>query len=312
MIIPCPEDFRSYLRYPLTLTLVLLNVFIFILIFSGMNSSISSSSLLQGEGMTLTGRLYYQYLQGLPPEELFEKPEWIHQVKSYNTEQMGVLGAYALRDARFMAQAETFTYRGDEIQISQWKDQLVQFRKKYQQQLLYRFGLSSAEKGPLAWITYQFSHSNWIHLLSNLVFLALIGMGVEALAGSGVLLGLYIFGGLAGGLGFLFSDAHGTVPMVGASASISALLAFYCMAEMRRRVRFLYFVSPMPGQYGAIYLPTLLIVPLFLVVDLASLWSTPEGLGGGVAYAAHLGGSLIGALLGMVYRWKATPAVTPS
>lgn len=312
MILPCPEDFRSYSRYPLTLTLVLLNVFIFILIFSGMNSSISSSSLLQADGMTLTGRLYYQYLQGLSPDELFEKPEWILQVKSHNTEQLGVLGAYALRDARFMAQAETFIYRGDEIQISQWKEQLVQFRRKYQQQLLYRFGLSSAEKGPLAWVTYQFSHSNWIHLLSNLVFLALIGMGVEALAGSGVLLVLYVLGGLAGGAGFLFSEAHGTVPMVGASASISALLAFYCMAEMRRRVRFLYFVSPMPGQYGAIYLPTLLIIPLFLVVDLASLWSTPEGLGGGVAYAAHLGGSLIGALLGMVYRWKATPVPTPS
>ncbi len=92
--------------------------------------------------------------------------------------------------------------------------------------------------------------------------------------------------------------------MVGASASISALLAFYCIVETRIRIRFLYFVSPMPGQYGAIYLPTLLIVPLFLVVDLANLWSTPEGLGGGVAYAAHIGGTVMGLIAGFVYRWQ--------
>lgn len=308
MILPCPEDVRNYTRFPLTLTLVVLNVFIFILIFSGTNSTISSSSLLQKDGLTLTGRLYYQYLQKTPSEVLYEKPAWVHEMKSTNAEQMGVLGSYALRDARFLASAETLPYKGDEIQIENWRSNFVEFRKKYQQQLLYRFGLSSMEKGPLAWLTYQFSHSNWIHLLSNLAFLALIGVAVEALVGSGMLLVIYILGGLAGGAGFLFSETHGTVPMVGASASISALLAFYCVAETRARVRFLYFVSPMPGQYGAIYLPTLLIVPLFLVVDLANLWSTPEGLGSGVAYAAHLGGTLIGVLAGLAYRWRSPSA----
>lgn len=311
MIIPCPEDIRNYTRFPLTITLVLLNVFIFVLIFSGASTNISSSSLLQKEGLTLTGRLYYQYMQGLSSEALFDKPSWVREMKSVNAEQMGVLGAFALRDARFLANAETLSFKGDDVQIAHWKKDFIEFRKKYKEQLLYRFGLSSSEKGPLAWLTYQFSHSNWIHLLSNLAFLAVIGVAVEGLVGSGALLFIYVLGGFAGGAGFLLSDTHGTVPMVGASASISALLAFYCVAETRMRVRFLYFVSPMPGQYGAIYLPTLLIVPLFLLVDLANLWSTPEGLGSGVAYAAHLGGTVIGALAALAYRWK-SPASASS
>ncbi|WP_374078929.1 rhomboid family intramembrane serine protease [Bdellovibrio bacteriovorus] len=313
MILPCPEDIRDYTRFPLTITLVVLNIFIFVLIFSGASTSLSSSSLLKKDGLTLTGRLYYQYLQGLPSEVLYEKPSWVHEMKSNNLEQMGVLGAYALRDARFLENAETLAFKGDEVLISSWKNEFVEFRKKYQEQLLYRFGLSSLEKGPLAWLTYQFSHSNWIHLLSNLAFLALIGVAVEGLAGSGTLLFIYVLGGIAGGAGFLLSDSHGTVPMVGASASISALLAFYCVAETKMRVRFLYFVSPVPGQYGAIYLPTLMIVPLFLVVDLANLWATPEGLGSGVAYAAHLGGTVIGALAALAYRGKApsTPSIAP-
>lgn len=305
MILPCPENLKSYARFPTTIMLVVLNIFIFVLIFSGASSSgLMSSAMLKEEGLTVTGRLYYQYLQNLSAQDLFEHPQWVREIRSANTEQMGVLGSYALRDAFFLERAETQVFAGDEVQIAQWRSDLKAFRKTYQEQLLFRFGLSSLEKGPLSWVTYQFSHSNWMHLLSNLIFLIVIGAAVEALVGSQLLLLIYVFGGVAGGVGFLLSDSHGAVPMVGASASISALLGFYCAAELRTRIRFLYFLSPMQGQYGAIYLPTLMIVPLFLVVDLASLWSTPEGLGGGVAYAAHLGGTLSGALAGILMRGR--------
>lgn len=302
MILPTPADIREYTRYPLTITLALLNVFIFILIFSGQHSSLSSSALLQEEGLTLSGRLYYQYLKESPAKVLYAKPEWIHNMRPGNSEQMGVLGSYALRDADFLKGAESFSYRGDDVQIATWKKDIHSFRKQYQEQLLFRFGLSSLEKGPLSWLTYQFSHSSWMHLLSNLMFLVVIGAAVEALAGSGVLLVVYLMGGFAGGLGFLLSQGSGTVPMVGASASISGLLAFYCIAEIRQRVRYFYFVSPMPGHNGFIYLPTFMIFPLFLLIDLANLWSTPEGLGSGVAYAAHLGGTVFGLIGGYAYR----------
>lgn len=302
MILPNPSDLKQYVRFPLTITLVVLNVFVFILIFSGNQSSLGGSDLLQEQGLTLSGRLYYQYLKEMPAKDLYQKPAWIHEMRADNSEHMGVLGAYALRDADFLNVAEQFKYHGDDVQIASWKQEIREFRKQYKEQLLFRFGLSSLEKGPLSWVTYQFSHSNWVHLLSNLMFLVVIGAAVESLAGSAVLLVVYLIGGLAGGLGFLLSQGPGTVPMVGASASISALLAFYCVAEARRRVRYFYFVSPMPGHHGFIYLPTFMIFPLFLLVDLANLWATPEGLGSGVAYAAHLGGTVFGLIGG--YAWR--------
>lgn len=311
MILPCPEDVRLYQRYPLTLTLVALNVFIFILVFSGMKSTLSSSPLLEREGLTLTGRLYSQFVQTLPAQTQAGLPGWVREVQNNDPEQLGVLGAFALRDSRFVSSAEKMAFYGDEVQIAQWQKDFASFRAKYQEQILYKFGLSSIKNKPIAWLTYQFSHSNWIHLLSNISFLILIGAAVEALAGSGMLLLVYVLGGFSGGWGFLLSDAHGTVPMVGASASVSALLAFYCVAETRLRIRFLYFVSPMPGQYGPIYLPTLLIIPLFLLVDLANLWATPEGFGGGVAYAAHLGGTVFGLLFGMLFRASSVRIARP-
>ncbi len=304
MILPLPEFSKDISKYPLTITLAALNLFLFVLIFSGIDSGMSSSPLLKSDGLVLTGRLYQQYLGTIPQDLRAEKPAWIADMTAVNEEQMGVLGAYALRDSDFLMKGETFQFKGDQVQISNWRQDFSQFREKYKEQLLYRFGLSSWEKSPLSWITYQFSHSNWMHLFSNLAFLIVIAMAVEAQFGSFALLVVYLFGGIAGGMGFILSDVHGTIPMVGASASISALMAFYCLAETRMRVRFLYFASPMQGHHGAIYLPTLLIIPLFLIVDLASLISTPEGLGSGVAYAAHLGGSLLGGLWGAWYRGK--------
>ncbi|MFM6930332.1 MAG: rhomboid family intramembrane serine protease [Bdellovibrio sp.] len=289
-------------KYPLTMTLVVLNVFIFLLIFSGATSKMDSAKILDTEGMTTTGRLYYQYLQKLSPAGLADKPDWVHRLQSSNNDQMILLGAYALRDATFLEKAEKLPFRGDQVQIASWRTEVESFRKEYKQQLLFRFGLSSLEKGPLSWITYQFSHSTVLHLFSNILFLVVIGAAVEVLAGSGVLLIVYILGGVAGGLGFLFSQAHGTVPMVGASASISALLAFYCVAQIKPRIRYFYFISPIGGYFGFIFLPTLLFFPLFLLVDVASLWATPEGLGSGVAYAAHLGGTVFGLLGGLAYR----------
>ncbi|XGC81816.1 rhomboid family intramembrane serine protease [Bdellovibrio bacteriovorus] len=311
MILPCPDNFKEFSRLPLTWTLAVLNIFIFLLIFSGNKSALSSSSMLNRESLTLTGRLYFQYFESLPEKSRTEKPTWIQQINRRDPEQVGVLGAYALRDAQFVTNAEKIEFKGDQVQIAQWRMDLAEFKKKYQEQILFRFGISSTDKSPLAWVTYQFSHSNWIHLISNLIFLVVMGAAVETLAGGfGVLL-IYLFGGFAGAIGFLWLEGQGTVPMVGASASVSALLAFYCVAETRMRVRFIYFLSPLPGHWGPIYLPTLLIIPLFLLVDLGSLLSNPEGLGGGVAYAAHLGGTVFGAVIGCLFRLRRPSVVVP-
>ncbi|UYL09584.1 rhomboid family intramembrane serine protease [Bdellovibrio sp. SKB1291214] len=302
MIIPCPENLREFRRFPLTITLTALNIFIFVLIFSGSSNDLSNNRLFELEGMTLTGRLYYQYLQELPAETLAETPKWVQQISTSNSDQLAILGAYALRDSHFLLNGDAGKYHGDQVQIATWREDFKKFRTDYKDQLMFRFGLSSIEKGPLSWITYQFSHSNWMHLFSNLMFLVVIGAAVEALVGSTALLAIYVLGGITGGLGFLMSQGSGVVPMVGASASVSALLAFYCVAQVKARIRYLYFISPMPEHYGSIYLPTLMIIPLFLVADLANLLAAPEGLGTGVAYAAHLGGSLFGMLGAIAYR----------
>lgn len=302
MIIPFPEDLHPIQKYPLTFTLVLINVLIFVAIFAQRGNVYSRQEMLKPAQLELTGRLYHEWRQ-TQSSGLLNEPLWLTELQFENNEQMQILGGYALRSAPFIDSAEDFDFqKGDLVLIGRWKKLLSEYKDFYLGQSIFQYGLNAWIQNPLSWITYQFSHSNWIHLLSNMMFLVMMGVAVEALVGSAGLLLVYLMGGLAGGALFTSLGAHGVVPMVGASASISALMAFYCVAETRFRIRYFYMLMPFPGYFGPIYLPTLLIVPLFLVVDLASLISTPEGWGGGVAYSAHLGGAIWGILTALIYR----------
>jgi membrane associated rhomboid family serine protease len=91
--------------------------------------------------------------------------------------------------------------------------------------------------------------------------------------------------------------------MIGASGALSGVMAFYAAFEKRKRISFFYFVSPIPGYYGWIYLPTLIIFPLSFLSDLVGYLSTPAEIGSGIAYTAHIGGALFGAVLGFGLRY---------
>jgi|GEM_PF-1394082 Uncharacterized membrane protein (homolog of Drosophila rhomboid) len=302
MIFPCPADLRNLLKYPLTLTLAFLNIFIFFVFFQETTEPWNKLTILEKDSLVLSGRLYYQFSQ-THPKIAKDLPPWLGGVDLKDEAQMEVLGALALRDGDFLKQSSEYKFSGDPIAIASWQKEMKIFQDRYFSQALFRFGLSSIQKNSLAWFTYQFSHSGMVHLLSNMIFLLVMGFAVEALVGSFGVLVIYLAGGLAGGLGFLLINGHGAIPMVGASAAVSALLSFYCLAEPRRRVRYVYFISPVQGQFGFIYLPTLLIIPFFLIADFGSLLATPEGLGGGVAYSAHIGGTLIGIVMAFAWRF---------
>lgn len=303
MILPNSEPLSKYHRYPLTWTLLALNVLIYFLFFAGQPDSFKDQKILQTESTIITGKLYYQYLQHLSSFEQSSRASWIYKLSPESDDQMEILGSYALRDADFLAQAQNFPFTGDQVAIGRWRDQAVSFMKFYDEDTMYNFGLNKSDANSMTWITYQFSHASLTHLFSNMLFLVVMGTAVETMVGSFSLLIIYLLGGIAGGAAFLLYNGHGVIPMVGASASISALLAFYVVAETRRRVRYVYFISPFPGHNGFIYLPTMLIVPLFLLVDFTSLIANPEGIGSGVAYSAHVGGTIFGVITGAFARW---------
>jgi membrane associated rhomboid family serine protease len=163
--------------------------------------------------------------------------------------------------------------------------------------VIHHLGLTAAGlKAGKVWqlLTFQFLHSTpwpW-HVLFNCLALYFFGRPVEERIGPTKFLILYLLCGIAGGLLQVATTAlpnHEDIAVVGASAGICGMIAIFCsLNPMQELTTWIYFF---PVTVRAIYFLTFL--------GLFSLFGTLIPMGA-VAYAAHLGGIL----LGLAYvRW---------
>ncbi|MBX3039934.1 MAG: rhomboid family intramembrane serine protease [Bdellovibrionaceae bacterium] len=301
MILPCPENPQSWNHRPITWMLVFLNIAVFLIFFADAPAS-PTMDLVKEKNLETAGRAFLQMI-AVSPEEVREKtPDWIFEVSTSRSVDLQLIGYYAVRQSFFLEGVSSFAFHGDEVALAELRKSVATFQDKFSEDRLHRFGLSPLRNQSFAWLTYQFSHIGFLHLASNLVFLIFIGWAIEGLFGGTVLLILYLMGGIAGGVFFLGLFPGSYIPMVGASGSVSALIAFYALAEPKWRIRYYYLLFPTPGLNGFIYLPTLLILPLYLLADATGLLASPDGLMTGVAYSAHLGGAAFGAIAALLVR----------
>ncbi len=144
-------------------------------------------------------------------------------------------------------------------------------------------------------LTSLFLHGGWLHLLGNLLYLWVFGGNVEDRLGHARFLLFYLACGVVAGLTQVAMDPSSPVPTVGASGAIAGVLGAYLVSYPKARV--LTFVP-------IFFLPWLVEVPafVFLVLWFATqvlMGLAPFGreLTGGVAWWAHVGGFVAGALL---------------
>lgn len=138
-------------------------------------------------------------------------------------------------------------------------------------------------------LSYSFLHSSdFLHILGNMIGLYFIGKAIEPLLGSKQLLLLYLASAFTGALFYLSLNYSAGGLLVGASAAVSGMLAFYCLEKPNDRITLLIFfilpISIQPKWLLKIYA----IVSLFLLLT-AELTNTTN-----IAHSAHLGGLLFG------------------
>ena len=149
--------------------------------------------------------------------------------------------------------------------------------------------------------TSMFIHAGILHILSNMVFLAVFGDNVEDLMGPIPYLIFYLLCGLAAAAAQIAADPASVIPNVGASGAISGVLAGYLLLLPQGVVRLFIFFG---FFYRITKVPALLFILVWFVIQLfsgvASLGVVAEG--GGVAYWAHIGGFVAGILLTFIYK----------
>lgn len=152
-------------------------------------------------------------------------------------------------------------------------------------------------------VTSMFMHGGWMHLLGNMLYLWIFGNNVEDACGHGRFLVFYLACGVAAALAQAFQDPSSTLPMVGASGAIGGVLGAYLLLHPHARVLVL---IPIFFYMHVARIPALLVLGLWFVIQFVSYAATPAGEGG-VAYWAHIGGFIAGAVLILFIRRRGIP-----
>jgi len=141
-------------------------------------------------------------------------------------------------------------------------------------------------------VTCFFLHAGWLHLLGNLYFLLIFGDNVEDQLGVGRFLLLLAGAHLVGIAAHAWLAPDSTVPLVGASAGISGIIAYYALAFPRARIGLFLWVFSL---FRILRMPAIVALVLYVGLQLFGAWRQVQGFGG-VSYVAHLGGLAVGAL----------------
>jgi len=150
-------------------------------------------------------------------------------------------------------------------------------------------------------LTSMFMHGGWAHILGNMVFLWAFGPEVEDLMASGRYVVFYVLGGLSATAAQVAADPASTVTNLGASGAIAAVMGAFLVTYPRDRIRSLLVIFVF---VRVTYIPAALLIGVWFLIQVLSL-PAAQHAAGGVAYAAHVGGFIFGAVAARPFERRA-------
>jgi len=187
---------------------------------------------------------------------------------------------------------------------------LIQFSSETYQsgQLFYSYGLIPsvlmghkelpmdlyAVPAYLTIFTSMFMHGGFMHLIGNMLYMWIFADNIEDNLGPSKFLIFYLLAGIGAAMTQVFIDTQSQVPMVGASGAIGGVLGAYLINHPNARVLVL---IPLGFFTQLIKIRALYVLGFWFILQFISS-------GGGVAYAAHIGGFVSGMILILFFNKK--------
>lgn len=147
-------------------------------------------------------------------------------------------------------------------------------------------------------LTALFMHGSWLHIVGNMIFLWAFGPEMEDVMGPLRYTAFYLLGGIVSMLAQVAVDPTATLPCLGASGAIAAVMGAFVVTYPRDRIRVLLILG---FFFRITRMPAALLIGLWFLVQLFSVGTIADVQSGGVAYMAHIGGIAFGALTGRLF-----------
>ncbi|HEY6923865.1 MAG TPA: rhomboid family intramembrane serine protease [Steroidobacteraceae bacterium] len=148
-------------------------------------------------------------------------------------------------------------------------------------------------------ITATYMHGSWIHIIGNMLFLWAFGPTLEDAMGRGAYFLFYSLGGVVGMLCQVAVSTQSTLPCLGASGAIAAVMGAFLVTYPRDRIKSLLIIG---WFVRTTFIPAAVLIGVWFAIQLLSAGAMVSQEQGGVAYAAHIGGVIFGVVLGRLFE----------
>jgi membrane associated rhomboid family serine protease len=148
-------------------------------------------------------------------------------------------------------------------------------------------------------LTAMFLHASWSHILGNMIFLWAFGPEMEDAMNPFRYLAFYIVGGLVAMLAQVAVSPSSTVPNLGASGAIAAVMGAFLVTYPRDEIRALLIIL---FYVRVTLVPAVLLIGFWFLLQLVNVGSVAAVQTGGVAYLAHVAGFVFGAATARLFR----------
>ena len=287
MLIPLGHEQMRARRWPvITFALIAINVLAFI----ATNSTIEEQSQRDFDV-----KIHVLMLAGLHPELHMTPPvqKFVDDFKSSNPK------AWAQAQDPQRKPEDAFDTRIRLLEGPALQDEMDQLGVDFastQTSILEQYAFVPAHPNSISYLTANFLHGGWLHLIGNMWFLWLAGFVLEDVWGRAVYAIFYLVAGAAALQFHAWTNVGSIVPTLGASGAVAALMGAFLVRfpKLKIKMGWIFWFRLYKFNVAALWL-----LPLWLLLE---IFYGSAGAGSGVAHWAHVGGFLFGAVVALALK----------
>jgi membrane associated rhomboid family serine protease len=284
MLIPIKHENMTARRWPVvTLSLIAINTLVFLFTMTAMDSEAPELGEVKSHILILAA-LHPELKMQAESQHLVDgfkqshSDQWKHAQDPYRD----IIDAY---DAKIKMTEDT-------SQLQEEMDSLNgQLVKLSANSITEQYAFVPANPRPISYLTANFLHGGWLHLIGNMWFLWLAGFVLEDVWGRWLYSAFYLIAGAAALQFYAWTNPGSITPTLGASGAVAALMGAFLVRFPKMKIEMAWLFWFRIYRFKA---PAYWLLPLWLLGEI--FYGSLFGSMSGVAHWAHVGGFLFGAV----------------
>src|SRR5271165_2173044 len=284
MLIPIGHDNMTARRWPvIAIGLIAINTVVFLF----------TNSAMQKQAPELGQAKAHILILAAQHPELKMQPEAQHLVDSFKESHPDqwkqVQNPY--RDVISAYDAKVKLMDDPEKLQQEMDTQSAEFVKVSTASMTEQYAFVPANPRPISYLTANFLHGGWLHLIGNMWFLWLAGFVLEDAWGRALYTVFYLIAGAAALQFYAWSNPGSITPTLGASGAVAALMGAFLVRFPKMKIQMVWIFFFRLYRFMA---PAYWLLPLWLLSEI--FYGSLFGNTSGVAHWAHVGGFIFGAV----------------